>query len=110
MDLTMLQTRRKLAALSSRLRTTASLGVVFIALGGGVDACPQNYQNAPVGTIFEIVSCGDARALDDFAGTGGDLDDEQKAELRTSGWQAADDFLADWDWDDYLEACRGTNG
>jgi NTE family protein len=56
--------------------------------------------------------CVEARTLQvDTSGTGVidfDLSDAQKQQLRDNGWEAADQFLATWDWVHYLEHCRGT--
>ncbi len=35
-----------------------------------------------------------------------DLPDADKRELRDKGRLAADEFLATWDWDDYVATCR----
>ncbi len=56
--------------------------------------------------------CVEARTIQvDTSGTGVidfDLSDTQKQRLRDNGWEAADQFLATWDWAHYREHCRGT--
>jgi hypothetical protein len=55
-------------------RMIICLAAVFTLLGSDASACPEVSQDIAAEQIFEIVSCGDIRSLDDYAKAGGDLD------------------------------------
>lgn len=55
-------------------RMVTCLAVVVILLGSGASACPEPRRTIAAEEIFEIISCGNIRSLDDYAKAGGDLD------------------------------------
>jgi NTE family protein len=84
----------------SRVRGPVAMGVALVATA--IEACQAEHVLSPANVARSITVSTDQVSAIDFG-----LSREEQLELRRAGAEAAEEFLAGWDWDGWLRAHRG---
>ncbi len=84
---------------TDRVRGAAAMGVAVVATA--IEACQAEHVLRPDNVARSITVTTDGVSAIDF-----DLSREQQLELRSAGAEAAEEFLADWDWEQWLDDYR----